>query len=143
LSSTTEIVGSAAPAGTVVSQSPGAGTQTLPGSAVALQVSNGVAPISIVPDVIGLTLEDASARLRAAGFGVVVQEQAFRNDNNHGIVVAQSPRGGTELLEGRSVTITVGVPIAGGGGGGQGSGDQGGGGGNQGGGNQGGGGGNN
>jgi penicillin-binding protein 1A len=136
LSSTTEIVGSAAPAGTVVSQSPRGGSQTLPGSAVALQVSNGVAPVSIVPDVIGLTLEDASARLRAAGFGVVVQEQAFRNDNNHGIVVAQSPRGGTELLEGRSVTITVGVPIADGGGG------QGGGGDNQGGGNQGGGGGN-
>jgi eukaryotic-like serine/threonine-protein kinase len=54
--------------------------------------------------------------------------------------VAQSPRGGTELLEGRSVTITVGVPIAdGGGGGNQGGGNQGGGGGNQGGGNQGGG----
>jgi penicillin-binding protein 1A len=130
LTATVTVVDSAAPEGTVVSQSPGAGSDVLPGSAVALQVSNGVAPVSIVPNVVGLSGSEAAALIRSAGFTVAVVEQEASNPAKVDRVLAQSPAPGTELIEGRTVTITVGVaPDGGGGNGGGGNGGGGGGGG--------------
>jgi penicillin-binding protein 1A len=125
------IVDSAQPEGTVVSQSPSGGSQTIPGSDVALEVSNGVAPISTVPNVVGMNSGVARGTLQDAGFFVRIVEEVGPNVNNHFRVVAQSPSGGTELLEGETVTITVAVPPPddGGGGGGGGNGGDGGGGG--------------
>jgi serine/threonine-protein kinase len=127
------IVDSAQPAGTVVSQSPSGGSQTIPGSNVALEISNGVAPIATVPNVIGMNSGVARGTLQDAGFFVRIVEEVGPNANNHFRVVAQAPSGGTELLEGETVTITVAVPPpddggggGGGGGGGNGGGDGGG-----------------
>jgi membrane peptidoglycan carboxypeptidase len=128
LTATVTVVDSAAPEGTVVSQSPGAGSDVLPGSSVALQVSNGVAPVSIVPNVVGLSGSEAAALIRSAGFGVAVVEQDVTNPGKVDRVLAQSPASGTELVEGRTVTITVGVAPGGGDGGGGGNGGGGGGG---------------
>ena len=113
---TTEIVDSAQPAGTVVAQTPGGGSQTIPGSSVALEVSNGIAPIVRVPDVVGMNSGVARALLTEAGFDVNIVTQVGPNENNHGRVIAQNPRGGSELLEGKTVTITVAVAPSGGGG---------------------------
>jgi membrane peptidoglycan carboxypeptidase len=114
----TEIIDSAKPEGTVVEQTPAGGTQTIPGSTITLDVSNGVAPISTVPDVVGMNSGVARALLTDAGFLVNLVEQVGPNENNHGRVIAQNPRGGSDLLEGKTVTITVAVAPSGGGGGG-------------------------
>jgi hypothetical protein len=123
LGSTVTIVDSAQPEGTVVAQSPSAGSQTLPGSTVALEVSNGVAPIRAVPDVIGMNSGVARGTLTEAGFLVRLVEEVTPNENNHGRVIAQDPSGGEELLEQSTVTITVAVPGSSGGGGGNGNGN--------------------
>jgi membrane peptidoglycan carboxypeptidase len=124
LSATVQIVDSAQPEGTVVAQDPGGGSETFPDSVVSLEVSNGVAPIATVPDVLGMNSGVARALLIDEGFKVDLVEQVGPNENNHGRVIAQNPRGGSDLLEGKTVTITAAVaPIGGGGGGNAGNGN--------------------
>ncbi len=127
-----ESVGSYVAAGTVVSQSPAGGTATIPGVTVTIQVSNGVAPIVRVPDVVGLTVDEATAQLSAVHLFVVVQHQDVKKDADVGIVLSQDPAGGKTLGEGSTVTIVVGSKPsgdAGGNGNGNGNGGAGGGGG--------------
>ncbi|GIU97637.1 MAG: hypothetical protein KatS3mg013_1440 [Actinomycetota bacterium] len=108
------IVDAVAPEGVVVAQTPGAGSSTLPGSQVLLEVSSGVPPVAAVPDVVGLEPDRARSVLERAGFAVDVVEQVFSNPAKHGVVVAQDPPARTEAVEGSTVTITVGVPPSGG-----------------------------
>ena len=109
LASKVQVVGSGEPAGTVVAQDPRGGTETLPGGLVTLQVSNGVAPMATVPDVVGLTSGEAAATLQAARFLVAVVERDVEDPDQDGVVLAQDPAGGTHELEGSTVTIVVGV----------------------------------
>ena len=120
------IVDSAQPEGTVVSQSPTGGSQTIPGSTVSVEVSNGVAPIVQVPNVIGMNSGVARATLLEASFQVNTVEQVTPNENNHGRVISQDPASGADLLEGRTVTIIVAVAGGGGNGGNGGDGGNGG-----------------
>ena len=75
-----------------------------------LQVSNGVAPVSTVPDVVGLTSYEAGNTLRAARFVVVVVSKEVTDPKDEGVVLGQDPKGGTQQLEGTTVTIVVGAP---------------------------------
>ncbi len=105
-------VDSAAPAGTVVAQSPTGGAIAPLGSAVSINVSNGKAPPPppkvTVPSVIGDTQAQAASVLRAAGFAVVVATRVVNNPAKDGIVLDQSPPGGTKAPPGSTVTIVVG-----------------------------------
>ena len=83
--------------GLVVSQSPAEGTAAR-NSPVQLVVSSGPAVVA-VPRVLGLSIDDARARLEAAGFQVRVRSLRIGN------VVAQSPRAGAQRRQGTSVTI--------------------------------------
>ncbi|MGH9021834.1 MAG: PASTA domain-containing protein, partial [Acidimicrobiia bacterium] len=58
-------------------------------------------------DVRNKTVEEAERILRAQGFRVVVQEAAA-TPAREGMVIAQSPSGGTRAEKGSAVTITVG-----------------------------------
>lgn len=58
-----------------------------------------------VPSVIGMTEEEATATLRAAGFDVAVQPVS--SDQPPGTVVAQDPSGGEKALQTSTVTIQV------------------------------------
>jgi penicillin-binding protein 1A len=123
-----EVVGSYLPAGTVVSQDPAGGTATVPGITVTIQVSNGEAPIVTLPDLVGLTVEEATAQLSALHLSVDVQHQDVRKDKDVGIVLAQDPAAGKTRPEGSTVTIVVGTKPDNGGDGGNGNGGGGGGG---------------
>jgi eukaryotic-like serine/threonine-protein kinase len=95
------------PAGTVVDQSPDAGTFQLPGTTVTLRVSKGPTT-SIVPTVTSLSQSDAQAQLRASGFRVRIVPQDVADPNQEGIVQTQDPAGGTQAPPGSTVTIAVG-----------------------------------
>ncbi|HEY6744787.1 MAG TPA: Stk1 family PASTA domain-containing Ser/Thr kinase [Mycobacteriales bacterium] len=83
--------------GLVVSQSPAEGTAAR-NSPVRLVVSSGPDVVA-VPRVLGMSIDDARARLEAAGFKVKVRSLLIGN------VIAQSPRAGTQRRQGTSVTI--------------------------------------
>ncbi len=101
-------VESTQPKGTVVRQSPPAGTELRKSQAVLLTVSTGPARVS-VPDVIGLDEQAARDELEAAGFEVQVDEQATDVVDESGIVLDQNPAGGSSQPKGSVVTITVGL----------------------------------
>jgi membrane peptidoglycan carboxypeptidase len=65
-----------------------------------------------VPSVVGLSQGDAEARLRAAGFGVIVHHVASAQPK--GRVVRQAPAPGTRLPQGRNVVIAVSDGVKGG-----------------------------
>jgi serine/threonine-protein kinase len=95
-------VNSAAP-GTVIGQSPAAGTIVQPGSAVSLTVSLGAAT---VPNVISDTSATAQSRIRSAGL-TVGRVSTVNNCLDPGYVQSQSPSGGAVVAPGTSVDITV------------------------------------
>ena len=91
------------PAGTVLAATPAEGTQVPKGTPVALTVSSGKVP---VPNVIGEQQEQAKADLSNAGFSVtVINSQTSAVPP--GTVIAQNPKAGTLLQQGKIVTITV------------------------------------
>jgi beta-lactam-binding protein with PASTA domain len=96
------------PAGTVIAQSPPAGTKAPLGTAITLSVSTGAPAQSTVPDVVGMTEADAQAALQQAGFAVSVVDVTTTDKRKDGIVLYQSPRGGTQVQQGTAVSIAVG-----------------------------------
>jgi eukaryotic-like serine/threonine-protein kinase len=95
------------PKGTVLDQSPDAGTFQNPGTTITLRVSKGPTT-STVPDVTSRTQSDAQAQLRASGFRVQIVSQPVTDPNQEGIVQTQDPPGGTQAPAGSTVTIAVG-----------------------------------
>ena len=93
------------PAGYVLSQDPGEGTQVAAGSSVNIAISSGLVE---VPDVTGATEAQARSDLAQAGFEVQVVEQESLI-TPPGTVLAQSPQPGTQLIRGSLVTITVAI----------------------------------
>jgi penicillin-binding protein 1A len=106
------------PAGTVVAQDPDPGTEVARGHFLTLEVSDGTGDPPAVPDVLGLPEGEARAALEDADYTVVVEaEQQSVTlpadgdpadiDPADGTVIRQQPAGGTPLLPGEEVTITV------------------------------------
>ena len=94
------------PAGTVIRQSPGAGAELREGATVKLTVSAGPAKVEI-PDVTGLDEASARLELEQAGFRVHVVDESTTDPDQDGIVLRQTPLGGSSASEGATVTITV------------------------------------
>jgi len=105
-------VDSERPKGEVVDQSPS--NQAPKGSTITLSVSKGP-PMSTVPDVTAQDEESATSTLEQAGFTVQVQRQDVTDPGLYGIVLSQSPTGGSKAKQGSTVTITVGHEVAQGG----------------------------
>jgi len=78
-----------------------------PGSTIRLSVSKGPKQ-STVPDVTNQDEQSARATLQSAGFKVTVVRQDVTDPASNGIVLDQSPAGGTRADHGSTVTITVG-----------------------------------
>ena len=91
-------------AGAIVAQSPAAGERADAGSEVRINVSKGSGRVS-VPDLVGLTEEEARSRLE----GLDLEARSFEvaSDEAAGTVIAQNPLPGDELAEGDSVRINV------------------------------------
>lgn len=90
-----------ADAGAVAAQTPGADTRLATGDTVTLTVSKGQEMVG-VPDVEGLDVDEAKARLEAAGFDVRVIRFFFTGQVNN-----QSPAGGSEAPKGSTITLWV------------------------------------
>jgi penicillin-binding protein 1A len=85
------------PAGTFVAQTPEAGTEFELGGRIVLQVSDGTGELPAVPDVIGLTLEEAAEVLFAAGYRVFQRRAPTDDEDLVGRVLAVTPEVGTPL----------------------------------------------
>jgi beta-lactam-binding protein with PASTA domain len=89
---------SSAPEDEVINSNPPEGTEVDKGSTVTLLVSKGEVT---VPDVVGLSVDDATNRLENAGFDVKV------NGPDDGTVTKQDPNDGDTAKKGSKVKITA------------------------------------
>jgi eukaryotic-like serine/threonine-protein kinase len=95
-----------APAGQVLATRPRAGTQVPSGRKITLVVSNAQVK---VPDVTGETLFQATAILQEAGFDVTHRRNAVFVPGKEGLIITQSPGGGTFAATGSTVIVYVDV----------------------------------
>ncbi|MBS1679969.1 MAG: PASTA domain-containing protein [Actinobacteria bacterium] len=102
---------SSQPIGRVLRQSPSAGQELEPGATVQIVVSSG-RETKRMPGVVGLERREAVEEVRAAGLTPVVEEEETRNEAKIGVVLRQSPHGGTQLTPGSEVTLIVGKRAA-------------------------------
>ncbi|MFJ2088487.1 Stk1 family PASTA domain-containing Ser/Thr kinase [Streptomyces sp. NPDC087901] len=91
--------------GEVVRTEPEAGAERHPDSAVAIVVSKG-SPVD-VPDVTGLSVEDATAALDDEGLKAKVLPDRVNSPEDAGDIARQSPAEGEEAAEGDTITLTV------------------------------------
>lgn len=94
-----------APEGTVLQQTPPAGTRSTRGSAVSLAVSAGQRRAT-VPDIVGKSVDGATAALQAAGFDVgdVTEQPAA---NARGEVIFSTPTAGTTVVLPAAVALVT------------------------------------
>jgi beta-lactam-binding protein with PASTA domain len=88
--------------GTVLHLSIHVGGKVAEGTRIALVVAK---PYPSVPNVVGLTTQQASSKLKEAGYSVRVTKHFSSQPT--GTVISISPGSGTELLPGKTVTLTV------------------------------------
>jgi eukaryotic-like serine/threonine-protein kinase len=84
------------PQGTITGQSPAAGSAVTPGQVITVNVSNGPPQVP-VPDVQGMTVDQATSALQQAGFQVQVV-QGFGNKVSAYSPTGQAPAGSTISL---------------------------------------------
>jgi serine/threonine-protein kinase len=95
-----------APKNVVITSRPPAGVTLLPGSEVALVVSVG-APTITVPDLTGMTREEAEAVLSQAGLALGTSMRRNTEQFEAGRVMAQNPAAGTLSAPGTAINITL------------------------------------
>jgi eukaryotic-like serine/threonine-protein kinase len=103
--SSSQAASATVPEGTVISQSPKAGSDAKKGARVGIVVSSGPGSLAL-PDVVGQQGTQATATLQAAGLHPTTQSQASTKVKQ-GIVISTDPTAGTELQEGSPVTVVV------------------------------------
>lgn len=91
--------------GDVIRTDPVAGTERHGDSAIALVLSKG-SPVD-VPDVTGLSVEDATAALADEGLKAKVLPGRVHSPEDAGDIARQSPGQGTEAAEGDTIELTV------------------------------------
>ena len=100
-----EAAQTAVPKGVAVNSRPPAGTALVPGTRVTVVVSVG-APTITVPDLVGLTLDDARTRIEAAGLFVGTSLARQTTAGAVGTVIEQRPVAGTLSAPGTAVDLT-------------------------------------
>ena len=75
------------------------------GCSSAQNASNTAGEMVLVPDLAGLTFEQAQAKLQESGLGIERQEQD--SDMPNGSIISTTPASGEELAEGQPVVILV------------------------------------
>jgi beta-lactam-binding protein with PASTA domain/predicted Ser/Thr protein kinase len=95
-------------AGSVLSQSPAAGSSVGAGSKVSLTVAKASNEVA-VPKVVGQSETQAAAALGGAGFSPSVVTTPTSEQGKVGVVLKQSPAAGHVARKGSTVTLTVGV----------------------------------
>jgi eukaryotic-like serine/threonine-protein kinase len=103
-----EQVSAGASTGSVLAQSPKAGSSVETGSKVDLTVAKASSEVA-VPKVLGQSETQAAAALGGAGFTPRVLNAPVSEQGQAGVVLKQSPSAGTTARKGSTVTLTVGV----------------------------------
>ncbi len=93
--------------GTVLSQSPAAGSKVDPEATVTIVVARAI-PMVTVPDVTGQSATEASDTLTAAGLVVRTTLQNVTDQGEDGLVLDQRPAASTQVQKGAPVRIFVG-----------------------------------
>ncbi len=93
------------PAGRVASQRPSAGTRARPGSTVTLQLSTG-AMMSVVPNVVGRSMVEATRALTVAGLSVATISNV-PSERPEQEVIRQSPEPNALLQRGSGVSLVI------------------------------------
>ena len=97
-------------AGAVISQSPSAGSNVLPGNLVFVIISLGPAspPGAVtVPDVVGLPEANALSTLQGLGLTMQVSSRVYSEYTTTGTVLSQSPSAGNSVLLGSLISVVV------------------------------------
>src|SRR5437773_2537078 len=92
--------------GSVISESPTAGTRVASGSAVSLVVSSGPAQVA-VPNVVGQTQATATRAITGAGLTVGTVTMQSSSTVASGSVISESPTAGTRVAIGSAVDLVV------------------------------------
>jgi beta-lactam-binding protein with PASTA domain len=106
LGTVTTQTSSTTPSGTVISQSPAAGTQVNTGSAVNLVVSLGPGQVA-VPNIVGQAQAAATAAITGAGLVLGTVTTQSSSTVPSGIVISQSPAAGKQVNVGSTVNFVV------------------------------------
>ena len=106
LGTVTTASSSTVPSGSVVSESPVAGTSVNTGSAVNLVVSSGPAQVA-VPNVVGLTQAAATTAITGAGLALGTVTTVSSGTVPSGSVISESPVAGTQVNTGSAVNLVV------------------------------------
>ncbi len=104
--STSEVSNPDVPAGQVVSQTPPAGEKVKEQRTIHLVVSKGVGDITM-PDLTGLTVEQAKVRLKELGLVIGKITMGNNQDKTDGVILSQSPSGDSKVAKGTIVDLTV------------------------------------
>lgn len=95
------------PRGTVIDTNPTAGSQLRPGTLITVSVSSG-REVTDVPDLTGLTPQDAAQVLEDAGLELNTDFRTEPSDDvPEGIIMSQNPAGGSQLSKGSEVSVVV------------------------------------
>jgi eukaryotic-like serine/threonine-protein kinase len=108
LGTVTKKVSSTQTPGTVLAQSPTTGSSLHAGDKVNLTVAKAPKEVE-VPSVVGAASAAAATALKHAGFKVTSQPHTTTEQSQVGVVLEQSPAGGSLARKGTTVTISVGV----------------------------------
>ncbi|MHB8468406.1 MAG: Stk1 family PASTA domain-containing Ser/Thr kinase [Gaiellaceae bacterium] len=100
-------VDSSQPVNTVTEQTPPAGKSAGKGSAISLTVSNGPKTVTL-PDVQGQDVASAVQTLQGANFRTKIVYQNVADPNQDGLVLSETPAGGTQQPPGSAITLAVG-----------------------------------
>ncbi|CAG4934716.1 unnamed protein product, partial [Acidithrix sp. C25] len=95
---------SSVPSGTVLSQSPVAGSSVSSGTSVSIQVSSGAALVTL-PNVTNQTIGNAESQLVPLGFSITTTY--VNSSSPNGTVIKQNPTGASKVPAGSTVTLTV------------------------------------
>ena len=104
--SVSEVANSEVPAGKVISQTPASGESVKENHPVHLVVSKGAGDLT-VPDLSGLTVDQAKQRLKDMGLvlgKITTQEDSSKSD---GVIISQSPSADGKINKGQLVDVVV------------------------------------
>jgi serine/threonine-protein kinase len=93
--------------GNVIRTEPAAGQQAAPDSTVNMVVSKG-REMATIPNVQGLSQDNATRQLQQAGFTVTTSDQQTDRQRDDGQVLSQSPAGGSQAPVSSEVNIVIG-----------------------------------
>jgi len=96
------------PEDTVISQNPTAGTEVTQNSTVKLFVSSGPTAVT-VPDLKGLTVQEAQSQLSDQGLAVGTVEEVDDPDTEQGKIIDSNPGAGTSVAPQTKINLRVGT----------------------------------